>query len=78
LIQSANFVNGYLAIASTLHFLSASQYYELATRNAKYSPSFMDALLHFVVQAAKTKGIGAAFLQGILTAHIGHEKGEEK
>jgi hypothetical protein len=78
LVQSANFANGYLAVANSLHFLSASEYYELAARNARYSSDFVNALLHYVTQAAKTKGIGAAFLQGILTAEIGGEKGEEK
>jgi hypothetical protein len=78
LIQSANFANGYLAIANSLLFLSAAEYYELASRDAKFASSFMDALLHFVTQAAKTKGIGAAFLQGILTAQIERGKGEEK
>jgi len=78
LIQSANFANGYLAVSSSLHFLSASEYYELAARNTKYSSNFVNALLYFVTQAAKTKGIGAVFLQGILTAEIGEQKGEEK
>jgi hypothetical protein len=79
LIQSANFANGYLAVANSLHFLSASEYYELAARNAKFSTDFVNALTTFIVQAAKTKGIGAAFLSGILTAEIGErEKGEEK
>jgi len=78
LLQSANFANGYLAIANTLHFLAASEYYEITARNTKFSADFVGALLGFIVQAAKTKGIGGAFLQGILTAEIEREKGEEK
>jgi hypothetical protein len=79
LIQSANFANGYLAIANTLHFLSAAEYYRLAARNARFSDDFLLAQLATMFQAAQSKGLDAAFLKGILTAHIGErEKGEEK
>jgi hypothetical protein len=79
LIQSANFTNGYLAIANSLHFLSATEYYRIATRNARFSDDFLLAQLAMTFQAASSKGLDAAFLRGILTAHMAErEKGEEK
>jgi hypothetical protein len=79
LIQSANFANGYLAIANTLYFLSAAEYYRIAVRNARFSDDFLLVQLTLTFQAASSKGLDAAFLKGILTAHIGErEKGEEK
>jgi hypothetical protein len=79
LVQSANFANGYLAIANSLLFLSAAEYYRVATRNARFSDDFLLAQLAMTFQAAQSKGLDAAFLRGILTAHISErEKGEEK